>query len=192
MIHFLQGQIEEKSPTHLLLDVNGVGYWVNISVTTFQDIPDGGKYRIYTYLQIKEDAHSLYGFSTLKELEMFKLLIAISGVGASTARLILSSLSASEIKSAVVSEDVDTFKRIKGIGAKSAQRIILELKDKVKDVEINVVERSANNTLLDEALSGLMVLGFDKAKAQKVLDKVSLSQPKSVEEAIKASLKMLY
>lgn len=192
MIHFLQGQIEEKSPTHLLLDVNGVGYWVNISVTTFQDIPDAGKYRIYTYLQIKEDAHSLYGFSTLKELEMFKLLIAISGVGASTARLILSSLSASEIKSAVVSEDVETFKRIKGIGAKSAQRIILELKDKVKDVEINVAERSANNTLLDEALSGLMVLGFDKAKAQKVLDKVSLSQPKSVEEAIKASLKMLY
>lgn len=192
MIHFLQGVIEEKTPTHLLLDVNGVGYWLHISLSTFQDIPASGKYRIYTHVIIKEDAHSIYGFSTLKELDMFRLLIGISGVGASTARLILSSLSPSEIKVAIASDDVETFKRIKGIGAKSAQRIILELKDKIKDVEGEVISSVSGNTLINEALSGLLVLGFDKNKAQKVLDKVALEQPKSVEEAIKASLKMLY
>ncbi|TXC85057.1 Holliday junction branch migration protein RuvA [Luteibaculum oceani] len=192
MIHFLQGTIEEKSPTHLLLDVNGVGYWIHISLNTFQDIPESGKYRIYTHLQIKEDAHSLFGFSTLEELDMFRLLIGISGVGASTARLILSSLSAQEIKVAIASEDVNTFKKIKGIGAKSAQRIILELKDKIKDVEMGGISSVSGNTLINEALSGLLVLGFDKTKAQKVLDKVAESKPESVESAIKAALKMLY
>lgn len=191
MIHFLQGNIEEKSPTHLLLEVSGVGYWIHISLRTFEDVPQSGKYRIFTHQIIREDAHLLYGFSTIEELEMFRLLIGISGVGAATARLILSSLSAHEIKVAATAEDAGTFKKIKGIGAKGAERIVLELKDKFKDVDVTLVS-SSSNTLLNEALSGLLVLGFDKNKAQKALDKVMLGNPASVESAIKAALKLLY
>ncbi len=191
MIHFLQGNIEEKTPTHLVLEVNGVGYWIHISLRTFEDIPASGKYRIFTHQIIREDAHLLYGFSSLEELDMFRLLIGISGVGAATARLILSSLSAQEIKVAATSEDAATFKKIKGIGAKSSERIVLELKDKFKDVDVTLVS-APSNTLLNEALSGLLVLGFDKNKAQKALDKVAVENPASVETAIKAALKLLY
>ncbi|MGB0165471.1 MAG: Holliday junction branch migration protein RuvA [Luteibaculum sp.] len=191
MIHFLQGQIEEKSPTHLLLDVNGVGYWIHISLQTFEKIPNAGKYRIYTQQIIREDAHLIFGFASLDELEMFRLLIGISGVGAATARLILSSLSAAEIKVAATSEDVASFKKVKGIGAKSAERIVLELKDKFKGEELENIPSLGNNTLLNEALSGLLVLGFDRQKAQKALDRISKENPGSVEMAIKAALKLL-
>jgi len=193
MITHIEGKLVEKNPTDVVIDCNGVGYMLNISLHTFGQIPDKEHLRLYTYLQVKEDSHTLYGFSTKTEREIFKLLISVSGVGASTARTMLSSLNPEQVKDAIASADVAIIQSVKGIGAKTAQRIILDLKDKVLKVYgIDEVSLSQNNTNKSEALSALEVLGFNKKQSEKVIEKILAQQPDAnVETLIKDALKNL-
>ena len=193
MIHHIKGRLTEKSPTHAVIDAGGVGYFLNISLVTFSKISNEENCTLYTHLSIKEDAHTLYGFAEKSEREIFRKLISVSGVGASTARVMLSSLSSDEITAAIVTGDVDTLKSIKGIGAKSAQ-IIVDLKDKlgkIEGLEQNILTFS-NNSSRDESLSALLALGFTKNSVDKVLNNVLKSQPDlGVEGLIKEALKNL-
>lgn len=193
MIAHIQGRLVEKTPTEVVIDCNGVGYHINISLHTFSLIPDSESLKLYTFLQIKEDSHSLFGFVEKQERELFKLLLSVSGVGASTARTMLSSLAPAQIIQAIAANDVATIQSMKGIGAKTAQRIILDLKEKVLKVynldEVSVVE---SNTNKDEALSALEVLGFNKKLAEKVIERIVKDSPDaSVESLIKLALKNL-
>ncbi|WP_375238421.1 Holliday junction branch migration protein RuvA [Aurantibacter sp.] len=193
MITHLQGKLAEKNPTHVVLDCNGVGYFVNVSLHTFSNIPDKETIKLYTHLQIREDAHILYGFSSISEREIFRLLISVSGIGANTARTMLSSLTPKQVREGIASEDVALIQSIKGIGVKTAQRVIIDLKDKVLKIydldEVSVKERNTNK---DEALSALEVLGFNKKQADKILDKIIVSEPEAtVEMLIKLALKKL-
>lgn len=193
MIHHLKGKLIEKNPTHVIVECAGVGYFVNISLNTFSKISDSEAIQIYTHLQVKEDSHTLFGFAEKSEREIFRLLLSVSGIGSSTARTMLSSLSPTQIRDAIASGDVRTIQGIKGIGAKTAQRVILDLKDKIlKIYNIDEVSIITNNTNRDEALSALEVLGFVRKQSEKVVDKV-LSQDStlSVEETIKRALKNL-
>ncbi len=193
MITHLEGKLVEKNPTDIVLDCNGVGYSINISLHTFSEIPDKEHLKLYTYLQVREDSHTLYGFSTKTEREIFKLLISVSGIGANTARTMLSSLTPQQVKEGIAGEDVALIQSVKGIGAKTAQRVILDLKDKVLKVYgIDELSLIPNNTNKDEALSALEVLGFNKKLAEKAIDKILKSQPDaSVEQIIKDALKNL-
>ncbi|KGO80516.1 MULTISPECIES: Holliday junction branch migration protein RuvA [Flavobacterium] len=193
MIAHLQGRLVEKTPTEVVIDCNGVGYQVNISLHTFSLLPDSENIRLYTFLQVKEDAHTLFGFMEKAERELFKFLISVSGVGAGTARTMLSSLEPKQIINAIASGDVATIQSIKGIGAKTAQRVILDLKDKVLKVyDLGEVSVSGYNTNKDEALSALEVLGFNKKSAEKVVDKIVRENPDvTVETIIKQALKNL-
>jgi len=193
MITHIQGKLVEKNPTDVVIDCNGVGYLLNISLHTFSQIPDKENLRLYTHLQVKEDSHTLFGFSSLAEREMFKLLISVSGIGASTARTMLSSLTPKQVREGIATNDVALIQSIKGIGAKTAQRVILDLKDKVlKIYDIDEVSVSQNNTSKDEALSALDVLGFNKKQAERVVDKIIIAQPEAnVEVIIKQALKNL-
>jgi len=194
MITHIDGILDEKNPAYAIIDVNGVGYMIHISLTTFSALPDKGIVRLYTHLAIREDAHTLYGFSTKSEREMFRMLISVSGVGASTARMILSSLNPSEVNEAILSSDVNLLKKVKGIGAKSAQRIIVDLQDKLGKGEISFENLGgSNNTMKNEALSALLVLGVDKKKAESTMDKVlkNANDEVTVEELIKLTLKNL-
>ncbi len=194
MIHHIKGRLIEKSPTHAIIEANGIGYFLNISLITFSKLGDQENCKLFTHLSIKEDAHTLYGFYEKSEREIFRQLISVNGVGASTARIMLSSMTAEEITTAIVTSDVNTLKSIKGIGAKSAQRIIVDLKDKlgkIDGIEQNILT-FANNTNRDEALSALLALGFIKNSVEKVLNKVLKAQPKlDVENLIKEALKNL-
>ena len=194
MIHHIEGRLIEKSPTHAILETNGIGYFLNISLITFSKLGTDENCKLYTHLSIKEDAHILYGFSEKSEREIFRQLISVNGVGASTARIMLSSMTAEEITTAIVTSDVNALKSIKGIGAKSAQRIIVDLKDKlgkIDGIEQNILT-FANNTNRDEALSALLALGFIKNSVEKVLNKVLKAQPElDVESLIKEALKNL-
>ena len=194
MIHHIKGRLVEKSPTHAIVETSGVGYFLNISLITFSKLGDDENCKLYTHLSIKEDAHTLYGFSEKSEREIFRQLISVNGVGASTARIMLSSMTAEEITTAIITSDVNALKSIKGIGAKSAQRIILDLKDKlgrIDGIEQNILTFS-NNTNRDEALSALLALGFIKNSVEKVLNKVLKAQPDlDVEHLIKEALKNL-
>ncbi|MRI02484.1 Holliday junction branch migration protein RuvA [Kriegella sp. EG-1] len=193
MIHHLKGKLIEKNPTHLIVECAGVGYFVNISLNTFSKVLDSESVHIYTHLQVKEDAHSLFGFAEKSEREIFRLLLSVSGIGSSTARTMLSSLTPIQIRDAIATGDVPTIQSIKGIGAKTAQRVILDLKDKIlKIYNIDEVSLSSNNTNRDEALSALEVLGFVRKQAEKAVDKVlGLDPALSVEETIKQALKNL-
>jgi Holliday junction DNA helicase RuvA len=193
MIAHLQGRLVEKTPTEVVIDCNGVGYQVNISLHTFSLLPDSESIRLYTYLLIKEDAHTLFGFMEKAERELFKLLISVSGVGAGTARTMLSSLEPKQVIQAIGSGDVATIQSIKGIGAKTAQRVILDLKDKVlKLYDLEEVSVSGYNTNKDEALSALEVLGFNKKMAEKAVEKIVKENPQAtVETIIKQALKHL-
>lgn len=193
MIHHLKGQLIEKNPTHVVIDCNGVGYTVNISLNTFSLIPDSEAISLFTYLQVKEDSHTLYGFMEKSEREIFKLLISVSGVGSSTARTMLSSLTPSEVSEAIATENVAVIQSVKGIGAKTAQRVILDLKDKVMKVMGDAeVLASPNNTGKEEALSALETLGYNRRQAGKVVDKILKEEPgSSVESIIKLALKKL-
>lgn len=193
MIAHIQGKLVEKTPTEVVIDCNGVGYQVNISLHTFSLLPNSDHLKLYTFLQIKEDAHTLFGFVEKAERELFKLLLSVSGVGASTARTMLSSIAPQQIIQAIASGDVVTVQSIKGIGAKTAQRIILDLKDKVlKIYNLEEVAFSQSNTNKDEALSALEVLGFARKAAEKVVDKiVKENTDASVETIIKLALKNL-
>lgn len=194
MITQLQGKLVEKNPTNVVIDCNGVGYFVNISLNTYAALPEGEAIKLYTYLQIKEDAHTLYGFLTKAEREVFVLLISVSGVGAGTARTMLSSLTAAQVRNAIVNGEVATIQSVKGIGAKTAQRVVLDLKDKMlKLQDFADAPISAVSTHKEEALAALEVLGFMRKQAEKVVDKIVQVAPESlsVEDIIKQALKSL-
>ncbi len=193
MIAHLQGRLVEKTPTEVVIECSGVGYQVNISLHTFSLLPDSENIKLYTFLQVKEDSHTLFGFVEKAERELFKLLISVSGVGAGTARTMLSSLEPKNIIQSIASGDVGTIQSIKGIGSKTAQRVILDLKDKVlKLYDLEEVSVSGYNTNKDEALSALEVLGFNKKLAEKAIEKIVKDDPAaSVETIIKQALKNL-
>lgn len=193
MITHIQGKLTEKNPTHVVIDCNGVGYMLNISLHTYSQIPDAENLKLFTHLQVKEDAHTLYGFSSIAEREIFRLLISVSGIGSSTARTMLSSLTPKQVREGIATGDVALIQSIKGIGAKTAQRVIIDLKDKIlKIYDIDEVSVSKGNTNKDEALSALEVLGFVKKQAERVVDKIMVAQPDAnVETIIKQALKNL-
>jgi len=193
MITQIKGRLVEKNPTDVIIDCSGVGYLLNISLHTFSLIPDQEVLQLYTHLQVKEDSHTLFGFAEKSEREIFRLLISVSGIGASTARTMLSSLHPDQIKEAIASNDVATIQSIKGIGAKTAQRVIIDLKDKILKVyNIDELSVSQNNTNKDEALSALETLGFNRKQVEKVVDKILKASPaETVEDIIKQALKNL-
>ncbi len=192
MIHHLSGRLVEKTPTSVVIECGGVGYFVHISLFTFDKLGKEENCKLLTHLSIKEDAHTLYGFITESERTIFRQLISVSGVGANTARLILSSMDPDRIAGAIAIADVNSLKAIKGIGEKTAQRIILELKGKVSKQTEGVIFSTAHNTSRDEALSALLMLGFNKAGVDKVLQKLITENPAySVEELVKLALKNL-
>jgi Holliday junction DNA helicase RuvA len=193
MIAHIQGKLVEKTPTEVVIDCNGVGYHINISLHTYSLLPSADFVKLFTHLIIKEDAHSLYGFVEKSEKEIFKMLLTVSGIGAGIARTMLSSLEPRHIIQALASGDVATIQSIKGIGGKTAQRAILDLKDKVlKIYDLDEVSLTQNNTNRDEALSALEVLGFVRKASEKIVDKVINENPDaSVETIIKQALKNL-
>ncbi len=196
MIAYLQGKLTYKDPTRVIIEVQGVGYEVKISLHTYTTLQDGESCRLFTYLHIKEDAHTLYGFRELSEKTMFLDLISINGVGPGTGLMILSSLNPEELHQAIANEEVRTIQGVKGIGAKTAQRIILELKDKMKKAESPAsssgTSAPAHNTVRNEALSALVTLGINRSVAEKNLDTILKSRqgtPTTLEELIKLALK---
>ena len=193
MITHIQGKLVEKNPTDVVIDCNGVGYVLNISLHTYSQIPDSEHLKLYTHLQIKEDSHTLYGFSSLSEREIFRLLISVSGIGASIARTMLSSLTPKQVIEGIASNNIALIQGIKGIGAKTAQRVIIDLKDKVlKIYDIDGVSVSKGNTNKQEALSALEVLGFVRKQGERVVEKIVVEQPNAtVETIIKQALKNL-
>ena len=193
MITQIRGRLVEKSPTEVVVDCNGVGYLLHISLNTFSKLPEDEAVVLYTHLSIREDAHTLFGFISKMEREVFKLLISVSGVGPSIARTMLSSMTSEEIQQAIATENVALIQSVKGIGAKTAQRVIVDLKDKIlKTFDIDEVSITASNTNKDEALSALEVLGFHRRQSDKIVAKVLKENPDaSVEEIIKLALKNL-
>lgn len=195
MYDYFEGRLEEKNPTYAVIDLQGVGYFLNISLNTFTKLPEEGhKCRLYAHLVVKEDALVLYGFSETDERDLFRELISVSGVGAGTARMILSSLNPDEIAEAIVTGNAPQLQRIKGIGQKTAQRIIIDLKDRLsKDLIPHQKSGFVHNTKREEALSGLIILGFQKTVAEKALNKVieARGSALSVEELIRNALKIL-
>lgn len=193
MITQIIGRLVEKTPTQVVIDCNGVGYAVHISLHTFSQIGNDENIKLFTHLQIREDAHTLFGFHTPMERSVFLLLLSVSGIGASTARTMLSSLEPQQIQRAIVSEDLNTIKSVKGIGLKTAQRVLIELKDKMMNLfdgeEIQIL---GNNTIKDEALSALEVLGYNRKQTSKLIEMLVNNSPEmSVEELIKGALNKL-
>lgn len=193
MITHLQGKLVEKTPTQVIIDCGGIGYNVNISLHTYSLLPNADFIKLFTHLQVKEDAHTLFGFVEKSEREIFKMLLSVSGIGASIARTMLSSLEPKQIIAAIASGDVVTIQKIKGIGSKTAQRVILDLKEKVlKLYDLDEVSMSQSNTNRDEALSALEVLGFVRKASEKIVEKIVKEDPEaSVETIIKKALKNL-
>lgn len=192
MITQIRGRLVEKSPTELVVDCNGIGYSINISLNTFSKLSDEENIKLFTHLIIKEDSHSLFGFLTKSERELFRLLISVSGVGASTARVMLSSLSPIEIVSAIANEKVSIVQSIKGIGSKTAQRIILELKDKILGIDNNDSDFELIPKESEEAISALEVLGYSRKQTTKIVSKIKSDEPEiSTEMLIKRALNNL-
>ncbi len=193
MIAHIQGRLVEKTPTEVVIDCGGVGYLINISLHTYSQITDSESIKLYTFLQIKEDAHTLFGFAEKIERELFKLLISVSGIGGNTARNMLSSLNPRDLLQAIGGGDAKIIQSVKGIGTKTAQRVILDLQEKVmKLYNIDEVSVVLSNTNADEALSALEVLGFVRKSAEKVVDKIIKQDPgATVEQIIKQALKNL-
>lgn len=193
MYEFIEGEFFEKSPAHIIVRAGNLAYYIHISVFTYSQISSHTEGRIYLHFMVREDAQIFYGFSSREEREIFRLLISVSGVGANTARLILSSLTPGEVTEAILAGNVSVLQGIKGIGAKSAQRIIVDLKDKVgKGAGIDELFSSEDNTTREEALSALVALGFPKKTVEKILTRILSEQPElSVEEIVKAALKFI-
>ena len=194
MISFIEGTLEEKNPAYLIVNCGGVGYLIHISLNTYSAIPDHGTIRIQTLQVIREDAHILYGFAEKEEKELFKHLITVSGIGPNTARMILSSMSPKEIRAAIIGKNISMLQSIKGIGAKSAQRIVVDLKDKLEKEGVLGDDYlvSVNNTIQEEALSALVMLGFNKSSAQKAVGAILRKRQGEVvtaEELVKEALK---
>ena len=193
MITHLRGKLVEKNPTYVVIETNGVGYWLNISLNTFSLLPNDEAVLLYTHLSVKEDSHTLFGFINKTEREIFRLLISVSGVGPSIARTMLSSMTTDEIQKAIASGNVDVIESVKGIGTKTAQRVLVDLKDKIsKTFAMDEVSFAESNTNKNEALSALEVLGFNRKQSEKVVDKVLLEDKTArVEILIKKALKNL-
>lgn len=195
MFAYLNGTLTHKSPTEVHLECGGVGYLLHISLQTYADIEQKAEAKVFTYLHVREDAMILFGFSTQDERQMFLHLISVSGIGPNTARLILSSMTTKELVRAIIHEEVVLIQTIKGIGPKSAKRLVLELKDKVKSMEADLtagVADVSDSAVVDEAVAALTMLGFKKAKAEQTVRKVWKDQSVgSVEELLKLSLKIL-
>ncbi|MCE2935166.1 MAG: Holliday junction branch migration protein RuvA [Cyclobacteriaceae bacterium] len=192
MIAYLQGRLVHKEPTHIIIEVQGVGYHVNISLHTFSQVNDLEAIKLHTHLQVREDAHLLFGFYSLQERQMFQHLISVNGVGPSTALVVLSYLPPPELQQAIVREDLATLQAVKGIGSKTAQRIVLELRDKLKkEGTEGAIHGPVYNTQRQEALSALMTLGISKAAAEKSVDAVLKKSGStiSLEELVKQALK---
>jgi holliday junction DNA helicase RuvA len=193
MYDYLKGKLVEKTPTYIVVEVGGVGYMVNISLTTYSKIKDREDVKIFTHFAVREDAQLLYGFADINERTLFGHLITVSGVGANTARLILSSLTTEETFDAIVLSKADVLQGVKGIGGKTAQRIIIDLKDKLikSGIELEKIDHT-HNTIREEALSGLLILGFSKPGAEKAIDKILRNDNTiGVESLIKEALKMM-
>ncbi|MFN0728305.1 Holliday junction branch migration protein RuvA [Polaribacter gochangensis] len=193
MITQIKGRLVEKNPTYVVIDCAGVGYLLHISLNTFSTLPDSEAITLFTHLSVKEDSHTLFGFIDKTEREIFRLLISVSGVGPSIARTMLSSMSSQEIQQAIASENIPLIQSVKGIGAKTAQRVIIDLKDKIlKTFDLDTISVIKNNTNKDEALSALEVLGFNRKQSDKVLNTILKEQPEAtVELLIKGALKSL-
>ncbi len=201
MYAYIQGKLVEKNPAYVVLETNGIGYMMHITLNTYSRIAEQETCRLYTHQVIREDAHLLFGFADTEERDLFRMLISVSGIGPNTARMLLSALSVNELKGAITSGQVGILKSIKGIGEKSAQRIIVDLKDKFEKGEpLSEKSDSRHNRLRDEALSGLVVLGFQKRIAEKALDQVikvyekngpDSEVPMTVEFLLKEALKVL-
>lgn len=192
MINHLVGKLIEKNPAYLIIESYGVGYFVNISVNTYSRIGHDENTRVLVHLQISEDAHTLYGFADEEERRLFRLLITVSGIGCNTARMMLSSMSVHEIESCIVQEDALRLKGIKGIGEKTALRIILELKNKLRKEGVSPVSGVSHLRVKDEAMSALLTLGFARNVIDKTLDNLLKNTPApSVEDLIKQALKAL-
>lgn len=194
MYDYIKGNVAEFTPTYVVLDNHGVGYMINISLNSFNALQhQEDVVKVYVYEAIREDAHLLYGFTERRERELFLLLISVSGVGANTARMILSSLTPSDLEQTIASENVGILKSVKGIGAKTAERIIVDLKDKIKLSTDTLLDKSqVTSEVFDEAMSALVMLGFTKQMSQKALKKLFTAEPTiTVEQAIKKALKMM-
>ena len=192
MYEFIEGEIVERSPAQLVVKAGSIAYLLNISVNTYSRIGDATTGRLFLHHVVREDAQLLYGFADKEERQIFRLLISVSGIGANTARLILSSMTPGEVKSAILSGNVIALQNIKGIGAKSAQRLIVDLSDKVgKASETDELFQSQDNTVKEEALSALVALGFPRKSVEKNLVKVMEGKELSVEEVVKAALKLM-
>lgn len=194
MYSFISGKIAEKNPAYVVIDNQGIGYLINITLNTFTAIGEQPEAKLYVHLAIREDAHVLYGFYTEEERSLFLQLITVSGVGCNTARLILSSLTVKETVDAISSNNTKAIQSVKGIGAKTAQRIIVDLHDKISKLNITEGEKTpvGYNTLKEEALSALMVLGFNRTSIEKILDKLmSQMENPNVERLIKEALRLL-
>lgn len=194
MYDYFNGKLVSKAPTHVILDVGGIGYHIHISLTTFSQIKDLESCKLYISFQVREDSQMLYGFATEGERQLFNHLISVSGIGPNTGRMMLSSITPEEIQSAIINGQVQVIQKIKGIGPKSAQRVILELQDKLKKqgpdtlIPLAVTKQSVP----EEALSALVMLGFGKPQAEKVLNSLVASEPEqTVEQLIKGALKRL-
>ncbi|MES2429646.1 MAG: Holliday junction branch migration protein RuvA [Bacteroidota bacterium] len=194
MYAYLQGKFTEKTPTQIYIDINGVGYEVNISLNTYSHIQNLNEGRLYTYLQVKEDGHTLYGFFDKAEKEMFVQLIGVSGIGASTARMMLSGLKPDEISRAILQSNVKLLESIKGIGKKTAERLVLELRDKVGKTTTDVsTSFNQDNSLQQDALNALVALGISRSQAETAIQKIVLSEPNfsNLESLIKKALKAI-
>ncbi len=195
MISYIKGEITFKNPTFIIVETGGIGYHVHISLNTYAQIEKLEKVKILTHLHIKEDSHTLYGFADGSERKLFRQLISVSGIGPATAQIALSSLTPDELKAAIISENELTFKKVKGIGPKTAKRIILDLKDKIlkENNDMPISFTPADNTIRDEALSALVALGFNRSKVQRSLNNILKAQTDSmsVEELIKRALSVL-
>jgi len=193
MIDYIKGDITELTPTSVTLETYGIGYYINISLNTYTALSGKKNTQLFVYEAIREDAHILFGFSEKQEREMFLLLISVSGIGAGTARMMLSSMNTQELANIIASGNADILKSVKGIGLKTAQRVIVDLKDKIKVTEIGQSEMFATtNAAGEEAIAALVMLGFPQQASQKVVSKILKDKPDSaVEQIIKTALKML-
>lgn len=193
MIDYIKGKIVELSPAHAVVEVSDIGYHVNISLATYSELNGKDNAKIYVYEAIREDSHTLFGFFGRQERQLFLLLISVSGVGANTARVILSSIAIDDLQSAIQTGNTAILKSVKGIGSKTAERIIVDLKDKVSKIEISTVDKPVvDNVLTNEAVAALVMLGFSQMPAQKAVRKVIEINPQlTIEQVIKQSLKLL-
>ena len=193
MIEYISGKIAELTPTYAVIDNHGIGYELNISLTTYSELENKSEIKLLAHEVIREDAHIIFGFATKNERELFRLLIGVSGVGANTARMILSSITPPELEQVITSGDDKRLKGVKGVGVKTAQRIIVDPKDKIKPSgDTLFIEQTLSSDAFDEALAALLMLGFPKPQSQKVLTRLFKEEPAlRVEQAIKKALTML-